>query len=192
MKKVLFSFITATLTATFLIAVPQAIVFDFGGVLTGESNREAVVTFIQESLHLSKEEFERANQEKRLAVQQGKTDEEFWLFFAKAKGIRLPANWTQSFKSVMKDAIGVNPQMYILVEELRKQHIPVALLSNIDKRLSNLIRDFKLYEPNLSCSRITTPRLVSKSRPFLTGSGPESEPPSTQPIWKRSIISPKV
>lgn len=151
MKKILFSFITSTFTATSLIAVPQAIVFDFGGVLTGKPNREAVVTFIQESLHLSKEEFEKANQEKRFAVEQGKTDEEFWLFFAKTKGIRLSANWTQSFKSVMKEAIGVNPQMYILVEELRKQHIPVALLSNIDKRLSNLIRDFKFYEPFHPC-----------------------------------------
>lgn len=151
MKKVLFSLITSTLTAISLIAAPQAIVFDFGGVLTSEPNREVVVNFIQESFCLSKEEFEKINQEKRLAVKQGKTDEEFWISYAKAKGIRLPANWTHSFKSVMQDAIAVNPQMYVLVEELREQQIPVALLSNVDERMSKLIRDFGLYAPFDPC-----------------------------------------
>ena len=141
MKRTLFS----------LIAAPQAIVFDFGGVLTGEPNREAVITFICQSFHFSAEEFEKVNQEKRQAVKQGKTDEEFWIAYAKNKGIKLPANWSASFKSVMKDAIGVNPEMYALVDQLKEQQIPVALLSNIDERLSKLIRDFGLYEPFNPC-----------------------------------------
>jgi putative hydrolase of the HAD superfamily len=151
MKKILFSLIASTLTATSLIAAPQAIVFDFGGVLTGEPNREAVITFIRQSFHFSAEEFEKVNQEKRLAVKQGKTDEEFWIVYAKNKGIKLPANWSASFKSVIKDAIGVNPEMYALVDQLKEQQIPVALLSNIDERLSKLIRDFGLYEPFEPC-----------------------------------------
>ncbi len=151
MKKTLFSLIASTLTATSLIAAPQAIVFDFGGVLTGEPNREAVITFIRQSFHFSAEEFEKVNQEKRLAVKQGKTDEEFWISYAKNKGIKLPANWSASFKSVMKDAIGVKPEMYVLVDQLKEQQIPVALLSNIDDRLSKLIRDFGLYEPFEPC-----------------------------------------
>lgn len=151
MKKILFSMIASTMAVSTLTAVPQAIVFDFGGVLTGEPNREAVVHFIQESFGLSNEEFEKINQEKRLAVKQGKTDEEFWLSFAKKKSITLPANWNHSFKSAMRDAIGVNPYMYALVEELRAQQIPIALLSNIDERLSKIIRDFGLYEPFDPC-----------------------------------------
>jgi hypothetical protein len=102
MKKALYSLIASTLTASSLIAVPQAIVFDFGGVLTGEPNREAVITFIRQSFHFSEEEFEKVNQEKRLAVKQGKTDEEFWTSYAKNKGVELPANWVGSFRSVMK------------------------------------------------------------------------------------------
>lgn len=151
MKKTLFSLIASTLTATALIAAPQAIVFDFGGVLTGEPNREVVITFICQSFHFSAEEFEKINQEKRLAVKQGKTDEEFWIAYAKNKGIKLPANWSDSFRSVMKDAIGVNPEMYALVDQLKAQQIPIALLSNIDERLSKLIRDFGLYEPFEPC-----------------------------------------
>lgn len=151
MKRTLFSLIASTITATSLIAAPQAIVFDFGGVLTGEPNREAVITFICQSFHFSAEEFEKVNQEKRQAVKQGKTDEEFWIAYAKNKGIKLPANWSASFKSVMKDAIGVNPEMYALIDQLKEQQIPVALLSNIDERLSKLIRDFGLYEPFNPC-----------------------------------------
>ena len=47
--------------------------------MTGASNREAVIAFICQSFHLSEEEFEKVNQEKRFAVKQGKTDEEFWI-----------------------------------------------------------------------------------------------------------------
>ena len=151
MKKTLFSLTASLLTATSLIAAPQAVVFDFGGVLTGEPNREDVVNFIQNSFHFSKEEFEKVNLEKRQAVKLGKTDEEFWISYAKTKGIKLPSDWEESFRSVMKDAIGVNPQMYVLVNQLKEQQISVALLSNIDERLSKLIRDFGLYEPFNPC-----------------------------------------
>lgn len=41
--------------------------------------------------------------------------------------------------------------MYALVDQLKEQQIPVALLSNIDERLSKLIRDFGLYEPFEPC-----------------------------------------
>lgn len=151
MKKTVASLIATILAATSLIAVPQAVVFDFGGVLTGEPNREAVIAFIRESFHFSAEEFEHVNQEKRLAVKQGKTDEEFWIAYAKNKGIELPANWIVSFRSAMKDAIGINPEMVALVDQLKEQQIPVALLSNIDERLSKLIRNFGLYEPFEPC-----------------------------------------
>lgn len=148
MKK---SLIALMIMAGSLVAAPQTVVFDFGGVLTGEPNREAVINFIQESFDLSKEEFEKANQEKRLAVKQGKTDEEFWLMFAENRGIQLPSNWAESFKVVMKDAIGINAQMYKLVDELRNEGMPVALLSNIDERLAKIIRNFGLYEPFEPC-----------------------------------------
>jgi HAD superfamily hydrolase (TIGR01509 family) len=84
-------------------------------------------------------------------VKQGKTDEEFWLGFAKEKGIALSVDWVDSLKAVMKEAIGVNSQMYALVEELRERQIPIALLSNIDERLSKLIREFGLYAPFNPC-----------------------------------------
>jgi len=134
-----------------LVAVPRVVVFDLGGVLTGKPNREGVITFICRSLHLSAEDFERVNQEKHLALQQGKTDEEFWVSYAKKKEIRLSEEWITSFRTVMKEAIGVNSKMYSLVDQLKQRQISVALLSNIDERLSKLIRDFDLYKPFDPC-----------------------------------------
>ncbi len=75
----------------------------------------------------------------------------FWISYAKNQGIKLPYNWASSFKSVMKDSIGINSAMYALVDELKEQHISIALLSNIDERLSKLIREFGLYEPFNPC-----------------------------------------
>ena len=115
MKKITTIFMSIFLTTLSLFAAPQAVVFDFGGVMTGEPNKEAVVQFLRSTFALSEAEFEKINFEKREAVKVGKSDEEFWFQFAKENGITLPANWSVSFKSVMKEAIGINPEMYILV-----------------------------------------------------------------------------
>ncbi|MBM3197957.1 MAG: hypothetical protein FJZ58_01720 [Chlamydiae bacterium] len=81
------------------------------------------------SFHLSAEDFERVNQEKHLALQQGKADEEFWVSYAKKKEIRLSEDWTTSFRIVMKEAVGVNSKMYSLVGQLKQRQTSVALLS---------------------------------------------------------------
>lgn len=151
MKKKIFFVLAYLLFAAPLLAIPQAVVFDFGGVMTGEQNRQAVITFIKNSFHLSDSEYEQVNQEKRAAIKKGKTDEGFWLSYANERGINLPSDWCTSFRAVMIEAIGVNPEMYALVEELKKHQIRVALLSNIDERLSKLIREYGLYEPFNPC-----------------------------------------
>lgn len=138
-------------TATTLTASPKAVVFDFGGVMTKESNRESVIQFLRESFNLSEEEFKSVNQEKRKAVQNGQSDVEFWLNYAKKHHLNLPKDWVDNFNKVMKDAIGINPQMYALVETLKSDDITVALLSNIDERLGKLIRGYGFYEPFDPC-----------------------------------------
>jgi HAD superfamily hydrolase (TIGR01509 family) len=151
MKKFAIIFMTTFLTTLSLFAAPKAVVFDFGGVMTGEPRREAVVQFLRSTFDLSEAEFEKINLEKKEAVKAGKSDEEFWLQFAEQKRITLPSDWPQAFKAVMKEAIGINPDMYVLVAELKAKQIPVALLSNIDTRLAKLVREFGLYEPFEPC-----------------------------------------
>ncbi len=151
MKKRLFSLIVTTLAAAQLIAVPQAVVFDFGGVMTGEPNREVVVNFIRATFHFSESEYEKVNQEKRKAVKGGVSDEQFWIAYAKEKGIKLPPDFSENFQSALKEAIGINHEMYHLVEQLKMQQIPVAMLSNIDSRLAGMVKSFGLYEPFYPC-----------------------------------------
>ncbi|MBS0625495.1 MAG: HAD family phosphatase [Verrucomicrobia bacterium] len=147
MKKVILMLIAATS----LFAAPQVIVFDFGGVMTTKNKREGIVEFLCNSFQLSPEEFERVNLEKRKALKVGSTDEEFWLSYAERKGIELPASWKTDFQNVLKDGIGVNPEMYELVAQLKEKEVKVGLFSNIDFRLSKLIRQFGLYEPFEPC-----------------------------------------
>lgn len=146
------AFLLYSLIATAsLAAAPQAIVFDFGGVLTGEQNREAVIEFIQDSLQLSREEFEIVNREKRLAARQGIRDEEFWRSVATKRDIELAPDWSGSFRCVLREALGVKHGMFRLVKELKERQIRVGLLSNIDERLARIIREMGLYESFEPC-----------------------------------------
>lgn len=138
------------LLSTCLSAAPQAIVFDFGGVLTGMANREIIIDFLRDSFQLSPAEFDRVNKKKRLAIQNGKTDEEFWLEYAREEGIALPKGWALKFNALMIEGIGINPVMFELVDQL-KQFYQVALLSNIDHRLARIIRNGGFYDPFEPC-----------------------------------------
>lgn len=147
MKKILL----CCLAAFSLAAAPQAVVFDFGGVMTTKENRQLVVDFLCRTLNLTDEQFAEANLKKKEALKTGKTDEEFWIEFAAQKKMALPEEWASEFRSVMTQAIGVNAEMYDLVDEMKGKQIPVALLSNIDERLSKLIRQLGLYQPFDPC-----------------------------------------
>ncbi len=147
-KKIMTSLLTAS---AILSATPEIIVLDFGGVLTHEPNRESVIQFLRKSLELSPQEFEIVNQEKRNAVKTGKRDQDFWIEYARKKNISLPENWENSLNLVMKEAMGINYEMYDLVFALKRKGIPVALLSNIDDRLAKIIKEFDLYAPFTPC-----------------------------------------
>jgi epoxide hydrolase-like predicted phosphatase len=144
-------FIALLLATATLGAEPQAVVFDFGGVMTNEPNRTAVIEFLCQSFELTQSEFEAASEEKRKAIKAGKTDIEFWVEYAHTNGIELPMDWELQFKTTMKNALGINPEMYLLVEQIKEKEIPVGLLSNIDERRSKIIKDFELYKPFDPC-----------------------------------------
>lgn len=101
MKKITTILMSIFLTTLSLFAAPQAVVFDFGGVMTGEPNKEAVVQFLRSTFALSEAEFEKINFEKREAVKAGKSDEEFWFQFAKENGITLPAKSMTDKRTLM-------------------------------------------------------------------------------------------
>lgn len=136
--------------ATSLIAAPQAIIFDWGNVI-GFSDRAVVVNFMCDSFQISESEFESANLEKRKAMKAGNSDIDFWIQYAQKNNIYLPEDWSQKYKATLKKSVGVDPNMYVLIDQLKEKGIRVGMLSNIDDRNAKLIRNFGFYEPFEPC-----------------------------------------
>jgi len=145
MKKIFF--ILTLFAASCLMAMPKAVVFDFGGVMMEEANSGE---FIQKSLQINQEEYLLASQEKRKAQAKGKTTAEFWTSYAQSKGITLPADWGPKLESIILN-FKVDPNMYHLVDELKEKKIQVAMLSNNDKAFVKPIQDLGLYKPFEPC-----------------------------------------
>ncbi|MBS0625709.1 MAG: HAD-IA family hydrolase [Verrucomicrobia bacterium] len=135
----------ALLVATSLFAAPQAVVFDFGGVMTQKTkpDKKMIASFVCETLHLSRKEYKQTKKEFRI-------DPDFWFSYAEQHNLDLPDDWAQQFKSVVKRSIQPNAEMFLLVEELKKS-IPVPLLSNIDERLAKLFEEFGFYKSFSPC-----------------------------------------
>ncbi len=129
----------------------RVVVFDFGDVIATKFDRKSVVQFLRDSHQLSEEEFKKASQKKKKALKKGLSEEQFWIRYALKKKIDLPSHWSLSFKKVMKNAMKVNPEMYALIDELKKKQIPVALFSNVDGHLAQLLKEFGFYDPFDPC-----------------------------------------
>lgn len=138
------------MAVTTLVAAPQAVVFDWGNVI-GFNDRSVVVDFMCDSFQFSEAEFEAANVEKRKAIKTGKSDVGFWLEFAQKKNVQLSKDWEQKYTEILKKSVGADPDMYVLIDELKGRGIRVGMLSNIDDRYTKLIRDFGFYKPFEPC-----------------------------------------
>ncbi len=147
MKKMLFSLVVATSS---LFATPQAVVFDWGNVIAFD-DRSVVVDFMCETFQISAAEFEKANFEKRKAVQVGKSEIDFWVEWARKKGIELPDDWPSTYTAALKKSVGADPKMLELIDILKQNQIRVGLLSNINSRYTQMIRDFGFYKPFDPC-----------------------------------------
>lgn len=134
-----------------LMAAPQAVIFDFGGVLNLEANHDAVAQFIQERFHISPTEFATAAQEKHLWSKLGMTEEEFWSNYAYRKKIVLPPDWKDSLQLLLQKAVGADPEMYRLIDQLKERGLRVGLLSNVDMGRAKTLRQFGFYAPFDPC-----------------------------------------
>lgn len=151
MKNVLFSIMASVTTMiASLNAAPQAVIFDWGNVI-GFNDRSIVVDFMCDSFNFSEAEFESANLEKRKAMKAGLSDTDFWLDFARKNEIQLPKDWTQKYTTALKESVGADSKMYVLIDQLKEKGVRVGMLSNIDDRYTKLIRDFGFYKPFEPC-----------------------------------------
>lgn len=149
MKKILLSLLFLLFLAcnSFLIAQPQAVIFDFGGVLNLEANNEPAALFIRNTLHLSPTEFATAAQEGHLWSKAGMTETEFWNMYAHRRGVKLPSDWNIKLEPLLKNAVGADEKMYRLIEELKAQGLRVGLLSNVLAGRAKMLKEFGFYSP---------------------------------------------
>ena len=125
-----------------LAAAPKAIVFDFNGVMAQEPDREMIYPFLHETLHLSKDEFDRVYQ----VILSGRFDKDYWRSLAKEKKVQLSASWGNDFRIIMKNSL-MKPQMYALVDRLKEKQIRVVLFSNMEKDIASRFQELGFFEP---------------------------------------------
>lgn len=128
----------------------KAIIFDFGGVMTGSFDKNPMVVFLKKTLDLQPEEWEHIRKE-RYQEMEFQGDLLFWQGYAKEKNIILTPNWSQQFLQVALESIQVSTAMYDLVEALKKASYQVGLLSNIEKRYADIVAACHLYDPFSPC-----------------------------------------
>jgi HAD superfamily hydrolase (TIGR01509 family) len=148
MKKVL----CLLLAALSLTANPKAVVFDWGDVLS-RPNKQIVIDFLCEELSLDPEEFDKINQERRNAQNEGRVQsaEEFWQKYALEKNIVLSKDWAKKYKDIIEKSMRKNEALYTLIAKLKEKKITVGLLSNIDSPYVKMIRDYGFYDPFDPC-----------------------------------------
>jgi putative hydrolase of the HAD superfamily len=145
-RRTMKTFFLFLITATSLLAAePRAVVFDYGGVLAF-SDRRIVDQFVCESLNLTTHELKcSAAQERRKAIKKGVPQSDFWQEYAKARGIVLSDDWKKTFNQILEGSLGINFEMFNLIDELKRREIVVGLLSNIGKVSAHTINQFGYY-----------------------------------------------
>lgn len=105
-----------------LFCIPKAVVFDFGGVMTKQKDRNAIFESIGKKIEAGSRPIQSAKK--------------------KPSTIR-----NESFTNVLKEVIGLDPEMYTLVEELKNQGIIIALFSNIESSSAKIAQEAGFYLP---------------------------------------------
>lgn len=131
----------------------KVIVFDFGSVIT-KTDKQSIIHFIAQSLHISPEEGEEAIHQLKQDTTQNKSEEEFWVAYANKKGMALPDRWNDKLSEVRFKAIKEMPGMISLVKELQRQGYQTALLSNVRESQAAIKRKLGYYH-------LFTPALLS-------------------------------
>ncbi len=126
-----------------LLSASQVVVFDFGGVMA-HPDRSVIVQFLCKTLPFAPEEVVA---ELRSQIAREVPQADAWCAYGLERGIVLPDGWFSDFQTAQEAALGSDPEMYALVDELKGEGIQVALLSNIAARYGKIVRAFNLYDP---------------------------------------------
>jgi putative hydrolase of the HAD superfamily len=128
----------------------KAVLFDYGGVIkVGHPLR----TSLPKICNISKEEVERTKEERHSLVGNDATkglisDEQFWIGVQKIlkKPIPVPDKCIELAQESYRKSFEFIPEVVKLAEDLKKQEIKTAILSNIFKFEAEVIREKNGYD----------------------------------------------
>jgi HAD superfamily hydrolase (TIGR01509 family) len=131
----------------------KVIVFDFGGVIA-KTDKNDVVRYAAQSLNMTESDAEKAIDQLKIHTAQKGDEEDFWVNYAKEKGIKLPNDWMTKLSEARFRALKAIPGMIAVVQELQREGYQTALLSNVRKSQAEIKAKLGFYE-------LFNPRLFS-------------------------------
>ncbi|CUI17367.1 putative hydrolase [Candidatus Protochlamydia naegleriophila] len=123
----------------------QAIVFDFGGVIA-KGDKAEIGEFIAKEFNISQAEAMQVQDELKLYLVNGGTEENFWKEYATENGHQLPSDWLEQLDNTRLKAIKEIPGMVQVVKELQQMGYQTPLLSNVRMSQARLKRQLGYYD----------------------------------------------
>lgn len=134
-------FLTLILTCALSAMPPEAVIFDYGGVVA-DVDRKPLLHFLADSLNIPYPKIKRDFARDRLYQNLDKPLN-FWESYAKRK---LPLSWEADLEEKKKEILHPIPGMDALIEQLKTKGIRVVLLSNTPKARSHFLKSLGGYQ----------------------------------------------
>lgn len=145
LNRAAFLFLFIFVSAFSLHAEIRVVVFDFGGVVA-KADREPVVNFYRETLHLSENELRLLLHRLQTTLASGGTEEGFWCDYAQSKNIELSDDWFIRLHDVYHSSISPIPGTLDVVKDLQRLGYQTAMLSDIKEHQAKIVRELGYYE----------------------------------------------
>lgn len=152
MNKFLLIFVSLFLCCNSAFSEIKAVVFDYGGVMTKVVNKKIVKEYIRDTLKLTDEEMNNVIYEFKKSKE---PESVFYPKIAKKKNVILDKDWYEGLEKRYVLSIILNEEMVQIVNDLKKNGYVVGMLSNIEKKQSEMVDElghYKYFNPIiLSC-----------------------------------------
>jgi len=135
-------FLTLLLARILSASTPEAVIFDFGGVVA-DVDRKPLLQFLSDSLDVPYAKIKKDFARDRLYQNLDKPLS-FWELYAKRE---LSLSWKAGFEQKKREILHSIPGMDPLIEQLKTLGLKVVLLSNTPKARSLFLRNLGGYQP---------------------------------------------
>lgn len=107
----------------------EAVIFDFGGVLSYFKNKQAV-NYISDELNIAPCKIRQGIAEYKTKKTKIFSEEVFWEVLSEFLRIKVPVDFTKMFRSFLQERVNIHPEMKELVLLLKQKGYKVYMLSN--------------------------------------------------------------